>query len=75
MLKTLQLVILSVCFVALVAGCGSATRDAGQVDPNEAPPPDTTTNEEPVDMANGADGNPVGSESAPDAVGVDPLSP
>lgn len=75
MLKTFQFVFFSVCVLVLISGCGSATRESGQVDPNETSPPDTTTDVEPVDMANGSDGNPIGSESADDAVVGDPLNP
>ena len=75
MLKTFRFVFLSGCLFALVSGCGSATRETGQIDPNETPPPDSTTSEEPLDMANGADGKPIGAESADDSVGTDPLNP
>ena len=75
MLKKFQFCFLLVCLAATVGGCGSATRDTGQVDPNVVPPPNSTTSEEPADLANGADGKPIGAESAGDAVAADPLNP
>lgn len=64
-----------VCVAMSLTGCGSATRTVNDIDPNETPPPDTTTDAEPADMANGTDGNPIGGGNPEDAVSTDPLNP